>query len=191
MNTKTEITVLLKKWSDGDKEALESLMLLVNHELHRLAESYMRKENKNHTLQPTALVNEAYLKLIDQTRVNWKNRSHFFGISAQIMRRILVDHARKRIAEKRGGAVEKVSLDEAITFKKERSKELIALEEALEELAKLNERSEKVVELKYFGGLTVDETAEVLKISKNTVVRDWNFAKAWLYRHIQKESDEN
>lgn len=186
MSVNSEVTQLLINWSDGDAKAVDKLMPLVYSELYRLAESYMRRENSDHTLQATALVNEAYLKLVDQTRVNWQNRSHFFGVASQVMRRILVDYARRNLAEKRGGYAETISLDEAIIFNREKSKDIIALDDALKSLAKLDERRQKVVELKFFGGLTFEETAEVLDVSKNTVVRDWNFAKAWLYRQIQK-----
>ncbi len=186
MSSNSDVTRLLVDWSDGDERAFEQLIPLVYQELHRLAESYMRRENENHTLQATALVNEAYIRLIDQTRVNWKNRSHFFGVAAQVMRRILVDYARRNLAEKRGGKAETISLDDAVIFNREKSNDILALDEALKSLAKIDERRQKVVELRFFGGLSVDETAEVLSISKNTVVRDWNFAKAWLYRQIQK-----
>jgi RNA polymerase sigma factor (TIGR02999 family) len=186
MSSTSEVTQLLADWSEGDERAAEKLIPLVYQELHRLAESYMRREDENHTLQATALVNEAYLKLVDQTRVNWQNRSHFFGVAAQIMRRILVDYARRHLAEKRGGNAETISLEDAVIFNKEKSSDIIALDEALKVLAKIDERRQKVVELRFFGGLSVDETAEVLRTSKNTVVRDWNFAKAWLYRQINK-----
>ncbi len=188
MSSTSEVTQLLLNWSDGDKQAVDKLMPLVYDELYRLATSYMRRESSEHTLQSTALVNEAYLKLVDQTRVNWQNRSHFFGIASQVMRRILVDYARRNLAEKRGGNAETISLDDAVIFKREKSSEIIALDEALKSLAKIDERRQKVVELRFFGGLTFEETAEVLDVSKNTVVRDWNFAKAWLYRQIKKDN---
>ena len=188
MSANSEVTQLLINWSEGDKHAVDKLMPLVYSELHRLAESYMRRESSDHTLQATALVNEAYMRLIDQTRVNWQNRSHFFGVAAQVMRRILVDYARKNLAQKRGGNAETISLDDAMIFSREKSSDIIALDEALKSLAKLDERRQKVVELRFFGGLTFEEAAEVLDVSKNTVVRDWNFAKAWLYRQIKKDS---
>lgn len=188
MSSNSEVTQLLVDWSDGNEQAAEQLIPLVYQELHRLAESYMRRENENHTLQATALVNEAYLKLVDQTRVNWKNRSHFFGVAAQVMRRILVDYARKNLAVKRGGNAETISLEDAVIFNKEKSSDIVALDEALTLLGKIDERRQKVVELRFFGGLSVLETAEVLDVSKNTVVRDWNFSKAWLYRQIQNEN---
>lgn len=144
----------------------------------------MGRECGNHTLQATALVNEAYLRLVDQTRVNWKNRSHFFAVSAQIMRRILVDYARRNLAEKRGGGAETVSLDEVFVYSYDKSAEVIALDEALKKLAEIDSRRQKVVELRFFGGLSLDETSEVLGVSVNTVMRDWNFAKAWLFREM-------
>ncbi len=185
MGSISEITQLLVNWSNGEEDALENLMPVVYEELHQLAENYMRRENKDHTLQATALVNEAYMRLIDQKRVDWKNRSHFFGIAGQIMRRILVDYARRKLAEKRGGNTKTVSLDDAIVLGKGQSSEILALDEALKKLSEIDPRRGKVVELRYFGGLTVDETAEVMGTSRNTVVRDWNFAKAWLYRQIE------
>ncbi len=162
-------------------------MPLVYAELRQLADRYMSHERINHTLQPTALVNEAYLRLIDQTRVNWQNRAHFFGIAAQLMRRILLDHARAHNAGKRGGVAKRLSLDEAAILPEERASDLIALDEALEELAKLDERKSRIVELRFFGGLGVDETAEVLGIHRATVLRDWAVAKAWLHRELSKE----
>ena len=179
-----QITNLLVDWSNGDQTALERLLPLVEHELHRLAHNYMRRENANHTLQTTALMNEAYLKLIDQTRTRWQNRAHFFAIAAQIMRRILLNHARDQHREKRGGKAVQVSLSEASVVYLEKTAELIALDEALQRLATVDERKCRVVELRYFGGLEVNEIAEVLKISSITVMRDWKFAKAWLFREI-------
>ncbi len=165
-------------------------MPLVYAELRQLADRYMSHERINHTLQPTALVNEAYLRLIDQTRVNWQNRAHFFGIAAQLMRRILLDHARAHNAGKRGGVAKRLSLDEAAILPEERASDLIALDEALEELAKLDERKSRIVELRFFGGLGVDETAEVLGIHRATVLRDWAVAKAWLHRELSKENTD-
>jgi RNA polymerase sigma-70 factor (ECF subfamily) len=182
--TSSEITGLLVNWSSGDQSALEKLLPLVEKELRRLAHSYMRRESPGHTLQTTALVNEAYLKLVDQTRTKWQNRAHFFGIAAQIMRRILLNHARNQRRKKRGGEAIHVSLSEASVMTLGNSKELIALDEALLRLADLDERKSRVVELRYFGGLDVEETAEVLKVSQITVMRDWKFAKAWLSREI-------
>ncbi len=178
---------MLHEWSDGRRDALEDLMPLVYNELRRQASRYLRRERIGHTLQTTALINEAYLKLIDQRDVNWQNRAHFFGIAAQAMRRILVDYAKTRHREKRGGAGENLPLDEArfIAFK-EKSIDLIALDEALTQLAKFDAQQARVVELRYFSGLSIEETAEVLKISPATVKRDWTIAKAWLKREIGK-----
>ncbi len=182
-----QITQLLNQWSDGDAEVLDDLMPLVYGELRRQAAGYLRRERSDHTLQPTALINEAYLKLIDQRDVKWQNRAHFFAIAAQAMRRILVDYARERKREKRGGAAENLSLDQALTIvSQEKSVDLVALDEALNKLAQFDERQAKVVELRYFSGLSIDETAEVLDVSNVTVRRDWNMAKAWLHQEITK-----
>ena len=183
----SEITALLVDWSKGDKTALDKLFPLVERELHRLAHSYMRKEKSDHTLQTTALVNEAYLRLIDQKNTRWQNRAHFFGIAAQIMRRILMNYARDRLRLKRGGNAIQVSLSEIDGVAGTKASELLALDEALNQLAVIEERKAKVVEYRYFGGLSVAETAEVLKISAVTVMRDWNMAKAWLAREIKGE----
>lgn len=183
----SEITGLLVDWSNGDQAALDKLLPLVEQELHRLAHRYMRQENPDHTLQTTALVNEAYLKLIDQKKTRWQNRAHFFAIAAKIMRRILLNYARDQHRQKRGGNAVQVSLSEAAVVFLERTEELIALDEALERLAALDERKSRVVELRYFGGLDVDETAEVLKVSPITVMRDWQFAKAWLLRAVEND----
>jgi len=181
------ITQLLNQWSNGDAEVLDDLMPLVCVALRRQAAGYLRRERSNHTLQPTALINEAYLKLIDQRDVKWQNRAHFFAIAAQAMRRILVDYARERKREKRGGAAENLPLDEALTIvSQEKSVDLVALDEALNKLATFDERQAKVVELRYFSGLSIDETAEVLNVSNVTVRRDWNMAKAWLHQEITK-----
>lgn len=180
----SEITGLLVDWSNGDQAALDKLLPLVEQELHRLAHSYMRRENRNHTLQTTALVNEAYLKLIDQNKTQWQNRAHFFAIAATIMRRILLNYARDQQRVKRGGKVIQVSLSEASVESLGKSSELIALDEALRRLAIVDERKSRVVELRYFGGLDVDEIAEVLRVSAITVMRDWKFAKAWLLKEI-------
>jgi len=182
-----EVTQLLVAWSNGDRAALDRLMPLVYGELHRLAHHYMTRERPDHSLQTTALVNEAYLRLVDQKQVHWKNRAHFFGIAAQLMRRILVDDARNRARAKRGGDALKVSLDEGATVAQGRAAEMIALDDALLELAAIDPRRSQVVELRFFGGLSVAETAELLGISPNTVVRDWNMAKAWLYREVSKK----
>jgi len=178
-----EVTELLQKWSGGDAAALEELTPLIYAELHRIAKSYMRRERDGHTLQTSALVNEAYVRLIDWKTAKWENRAHFFGVSAQLMRRILVDFARSRPKIK-DGDVHHVSFEEAFTVTAEKDADLVALDEALNELAQFDERKAKIVELKFFGGLSVEETAEVLKISGVTVMREWNKAKAWLYREL-------
>lgn len=183
-----ELTQLLVAWSNGNQSALEELLPLVERELQRLAHYYLRRENPGHTLQTNALVNEAYLKLIDQRQVHWKNRAHFFALSGQLMRRILVDHARKRQYAKRGGGAQRISLEETMIVSPERGANLIALDEALDKLAAIDPRKSKVVELRFFGGLTIDETAEALHISDVTVMRDWNMAKAWLYNSLSNET---
>ncbi len=179
-----EVTELLVAWSDGDPEALDKLLPLVEAELRRLAHRHMRRERAGHMLQTTALVNEAYLRLVDQREVHWRNRAHFFALAAQMMRRILIDHARKLAYAKHGGGVTHVPLDEAV-LTDERAAELVALDEALSELAKIDRRKARVVELRYFGGLGVDEVAEVLKVSSDTVTREWRRARAWLHRELQ------
>ena len=179
-----EITQLLAAWREGNQTALDELYPLVYDELHRLARRYMSRERKGHTLQTTALINEAYVRLVDQRNVQWANRSHFFAISAQIMRRILIDHARRHAYAKRGGGARQVSLDETATVINDDLAEFLRLDEALKSLAELDPRRSQVVELKYFGGLNNDEIAGVLKISKNTVIRDWNMARAWLYGQL-------
>jgi RNA polymerase sigma-70 factor (ECF subfamily) len=185
MTSDADITALLVDWNNGDKSAIERLLPLVERELHRLAHSYMRREDPDHTLQTTALINETYLRLIDQRRVQWQNRAHFFGIAAQIMRRILLNYARDQNRMKRGGREIHVSLSEALVMPTEKDGELIALNDALTKLEAIDERKGKVVELRFFGGLTVPEVAEVLKVSEITVMRDWKFAKAWLLREMQ------
>ena len=179
-----EVTQLLQSWSEGNQEALDELVPLVHAELHRLARHYMSNERPGHTLQTTELVNEAYVRLIDWKNVHWQNRAHFFGVAAQIMRRILVDFARSRASAKKGGGTQYVSLSEAMTISPERGEDLIALDDALESLAELDARKSRIVELRFFGGLSVEETAEVLKISARTVMRDWGLAQAWLYREL-------
>jgi len=179
-----EITQQLIAWSNGDEAALEKLIPAVYQELRRMADYYLRRENPDHSLQPTALVHEAYLRLIDQTKVEWHNRAHFFGVAAQMMRRILIDHAKTKHRVKRGGDAVKVELDENANFTHERASELLALDDALQELANLDQRKSQIVELRYFGGLTVEETAQVLGISDKTVMRDWSLAKAWLYQEL-------
>jgi RNA polymerase sigma factor (TIGR02999 family) len=178
------VTDLLMNWSKGDLEAREALMPLVYDELRRLAASYLRRERPDHTLQATALVNEAYLRLGEEKNVNWHSRSHFFGVSAKLMRRILVDHARGHLAEKRGSGMPKVGLTEAIAMSKEQPADLLALDESLTRLAELDPQQGRIVELRVFAGLTVEETAQLLKISRATVKRDWAVAKAWLLRDL-------
>jgi RNA polymerase sigma factor (TIGR02999 family) len=180
------ITELLHAWRSGDMTARDELMAVIHNELHRLARGYMRRERPGHTLQTTALINEAYLRLVGQTRTDWQSRAHFFGLAAQFMRRILVDHARSRQSAKRrqAGAVY-VPLDEAAVFAPERAPALIALDEALERLAAFDQRKARVVELRYFAGLTVEEAADLLKVSPVTVMRDWSLAKAWLQRELR------
>lgn len=182
----SEITGLLIAWSEGDQAALERLLPLVERELHRIARNKMRRERPGHTLQPTALVNEAYLRLVDQRSVRWQNRAHFFAIAAALMRRILVNHARDRHRLKRGGGAVQVSLSEAVVADEQQWVELIELDEALDRLAGFDERACRVFELRYFGGLTAEETAEVLGVSVATVERDWKSAKAWLQREIRR-----
>jgi RNA polymerase sigma-70 factor, ECF subfamily len=181
------ITRLLIELTEGNHAAVDALLPLIYDELRSLAANYLRRERPDHTLQPTALVHEAYLRLVDQMHVNWQNRAHFFGIAAQMMRRILIDHARSRDAGKRGQAFQKISLDENIDKAAERSAELIALDDALNELAEIDEQKSRIVELRYFGGLTFEETAEVLGVSAVTVKRHWRMAKAWLYGQMQKQ----
>jgi RNA polymerase sigma factor (TIGR02999 family) len=184
------LTELLIAWGNGNQAALEQLFPMVYEELSRLAHRYMRRERPGHSLQTTAVVHEAYLRLIDQKQVHWQNRAHFFAIAAQMMRRILITHAQSHAYAKRGGGMLKVSLDEAAILSKERAGELIALDDALERLTAIDSRRSQVVELRFFGGLSNEEIAEVLKISPNTVTRDWNVAKAWLYREMSKEQED-
>ncbi len=186
-----EITQLLLAWGSGDQAALDQLMPLVHGELRKLAKRYMNRQRPGHTLQTTALVNEAYLRLIDSSRVQWQNRAHFFAISAQLMRRILVDFARSRQNLKRGGGAQQITFDEALEVCSERGADLIALDDALKTLEKLNQRQSQIVELRYFGGLTEEETAEVLKVSTRTVRRDWSLARTWLYRELSREKNDD
>jgi RNA polymerase sigma-70 factor (ECF subfamily) len=182
------ITQLLINWRNGDKAALDQLMPIVYEELRRLARGFMGRERNNHTLQTSALINEAYLKLVDQDETNWQNRAHFFAVAAQIMRHILVDHARSYGYEKRGAGAQRVSLDDAKVFSEERAGELVALDEALTDLAAVDPRKSRLVELRFFGGLNIDETAEVMDLSPTTVQREWRAAKAWLQRFIKGEN---
>ena len=179
-----DVTQLLVAWRNGDLQARDELMPLVYQELHRLAHLYMSRERAGHTLQTSALVNEAFLRLTDQRDVQWQNRAHFVGIAGQMMRRILVDYARKRGYAKRGGGACQVSLDEELIVSDERSADVVALDDALQSLARLDERKSRLVELRFFGGLSIEETAEVLGVSPGTVMRDWTLAKAWLRREM-------
>jgi RNA polymerase sigma factor (TIGR02999 family) len=181
-----QVSHLLRRWSDGDSEALDQLMPLVYGELRRMARRYMGQQPVGHTLQTTALIHEAYLRLVGQEEKRWENRAHFFGVAAKAMRHILMDYARTQNRAKRGGGAPQVSLDEALTFCAERSAELVALDDALNELAKLDERQSKVVELRFFGGLTEEEIANVLKVSPRTVSGDWSIARSWLLRELSK-----
>ncbi|HEX5085412.1 MAG TPA: sigma-70 family RNA polymerase sigma factor [Blastocatellia bacterium] len=185
-----EVTERLIAWGAGDRAAFDQLLPIVYQELRRMAGNYLRQENPGHTLQPTALVHEAWLRLIDQTRVDWRNRAQFFGVAAQMMRRILVDHAKSKHREKRGGDAVKLSLDDAINISRERAADLIALDDALDELMFIDGRKSRVVELRYFGGFSVEETAKILEVSSETVMRDWKMAKAWLYQQIRREAAE-
>jgi RNA polymerase sigma-70 factor (ECF subfamily) len=177
------VSVLLRAWSDGDRNALDKLAPIVYDELRRLARYYLHRERPGHSLQATALVNEAYLRLVDYKRMRWENRAHFFAVSAQLMRRILVDHARRHNL-KRGGGVQHVELQDTVVIGEDRAENLLALDEALQSLARMDARKARVVELRFFGGLSVEETAEVLQISTVTVMRDWSSARAWLYREM-------
>jgi len=186
--TSDNLTGLLLEWREGDKAALDRLTPLVYDELRRIAHRYVQRERDGHTLQTTALVNEAYLRLAAQQKVDWQNRAHFFAVTAQVMRHILIDHARRLRYAKHGGEVQQIPISDAAEMSKQRASELIALEEALDELAQFDQRKSQVVELRYFGGLSLEETADVLKISLMTVRRDWRAAKAWLYRRLKNES---
>jgi RNA polymerase sigma factor (TIGR02999 family) len=185
-----EITNLLLSWNAGDERALEKLMPVVYTELHKIARKYMSSETPGHTLQPSALLNEAYLQLIDCNRVAWQGRTHFYAVCAQIMRRILVDFARRRGGQKRGGGNRPVSLESAGAIPMDRSQDLVALDDALQDLAAMDERKARIVEMRFFGGLTFDETAEALGISVTTVNREWAKARAWLYRQLLRGGDD-
>lgn len=183
-----EVSELLLAWGDGDRSALDKLTSIVYDELHRLAHRYMKRERPGHSLQTTALVNEAYMRLVDYKRMQWQNRAHFFAVSAQLMRRILVEHARRHNLS-RGGDVQHVSLEDAAVVGGNRDTDLVALDDAMNALARLDPRKVQVVEIRFFGGLSVDETAEVLKVSAVTVRRDWRTAKAWLHRELSGQED--
>jgi len=188
--SRTDVTELLIAWSNGNQAARDQLMGVVYDELHRLARRYMRRESPGHTLQTSALLNEAFLRLVDQKNVHWQNRAHFYGIAAQMMRRILVDYARSRNYEKRGGGARGLSLDEALIVSDARNEEVVNVHEALERLTEFDSRKGQIVELRFFGGLSIEETAEVLDVSPGTVMRDWTLAKAWLRRELSPESVE-
>jgi RNA polymerase sigma factor (TIGR02999 family) len=185
-SSRSEVTRLLKDWSDGRQDALDVLLPRIYAELRRLASSYLRRERSDHTLQATALVHEAFIRLVDQRAVRWQNRAHFFGIAAQAMRRILVDHARAHAADKRGSGERAVSLDEVVVMVGAPDVDLLALDEVLTRLAAIDPQQSRVVELRFFGGLTIEETAEVMDISPATVGREWTLAKAWLYAELSR-----
>jgi RNA polymerase sigma factor (TIGR02999 family) len=187
----TNVTQLLLAWRDGEEAALASLMPLVHLELRQIARRFMNGEIVGHTLQATALVNEAYLRLVDAKAVDWRDRAHFFSVSATVMRRILVDHARIRNAQKRPGRAARVSFDEALVVSDEPAVDFVALDDALEALAKFDDRKSRVIEMRFFGGLTVEETASVLNVSADTVMRDWRLAKAWLQREMRERSEKH
>ena len=182
----TDVTLMLKRLSAGDQEAVNKLMPVLYDELRRLAAYYLRKERSDHTLQATALVHEAYVRLVDQREVEWKNRNHFFGVAAQLMRRVLLDHARKHQAVKRGGPLPKVKLDDAVAMCEENAAELVALDGLLTRLSTIDPQQTRVVELRFFGGMSVEETAEVMNISPATVKREWAMAKAWFARELSR-----
>lgn len=184
MESRNEISELLAAWSDGDQNAFEEVLPLVTNQLRQMAHAQMRREGENHILQTTALINEAYLKIIEQKNVRWENRSHFFAIASKVMRRILLDHAKARLRDKRGAGAAHVELKEAEDISTEKSMQLVALDAALEQLAKFDPIKSQIVEMRHFGGMTVEETAEALGIAPITVMRYWNLAKAWLHREI-------
>jgi len=186
-----EVTRLLKAWSAGEESALEKLVPLIYAELHRAAQRYMSRERSDHTLQTTALINETYLRLVDFQHISWQNRAQFFGICSQLMRRILVDFARSRGSQKRGADGVHLTLDETLIVSRESHADIIALDDALKALAAVDERKSRVIELRFFGGLSVAETAEVLKVSDETVKRDWRLAKAWLLRQFRKQDSHD
>jgi RNA polymerase sigma factor (TIGR02999 family) len=180
------VTRLLSAWGEGDKNALDQLIPIVYRELHRIANSYLKQERKDHTLQPTALIHEAYVRLLGQQMPNWEGRTHFFGVAAHLMRQVLVDNARKHRSEKRGGDLRRISLDEAFIFSRDETDRFLALDDALKELARIDERKSRVIELRYFAGLQVEETAQQLGISLSTARRDLRMAEAWLHREMNK-----
>lgn len=186
MQAHVEITPLLMNWRQGDEQALGELLPIVYQELRKIADSYLRRERSDHTLQPTALINEAYLRLVDQSLPQWQNRAHFYGVAAQLMRQILVEHARAQMAQKRGGGAEQIELEDALNYAPEKAAELVALDDALTELSSFDERKSRLIELRYFGGLSVEETAHVMNISTATVTREQRLAQAWLRQSLRK-----
>ncbi len=184
-DNRQEISVILKDWSGGNRDSADALLSVVYDELRKIAAQYLRKENSGHTLQPTALVHEAYMKLIDISDVNWQDRAHFFAVSANVMRHILVDHARAKLAEKRGGSAQRIALEDVTSLSTEPDVDVLAVDEALKELAGFDEQQSRIVELRFFGGLTIEETAHVAGISPATVKREWAMAKAWLHRKLK------
>ena len=186
-NRTEEISLILKSWNDGNRQSADELMAAVYEELHRIAAQYLRRERSDHTLQPTALVHEAYLKIVDISDIAWQDCAHFFAVASNVMRRILVDYARARETEKRGGEFQRIALEDAISFSGDKSDvDLLALDEALKQLATFDEQQSRIVEMRFFGGLTIEETAEVLSISPATVKREWTMAKSWLYRKMER-----
>lgn len=185
-----EVTLLLQAWSDGDPSAFEKLMPLIGAEMHRLAHHYMRQELSDSVLETTGLLNEAYVRLLKGENVNWQSRAHFFGVSARVMRQVLVDYARRKHSDKRGWGAIRVSLDEAVGIAQQRGEDVIELDEALKRLTEIDPRGSQIVELRFFGGLSIDEIANVLGISKRTVNREWSAARAWLYRELSKDENE-
>jgi RNA polymerase sigma factor (TIGR02999 family) len=186
-----DVTVLLQAWTEGDESALHELTPLIYAELRRLARNHMAREKRSPTLETGVILNEAFMRLVDWKAARWKNRSHFYGLAAQVMRRVLVDHARSRRYQKRGAGAQPISLDEAVVVSPQRSRDLMSLDEALTNLAAVDERKSKVVELRFFGGLSVEETADVLQVSPFTVLRDWKLAKAWLHRELKKDGSDD
>jgi RNA polymerase sigma factor (TIGR02999 family) len=185
-----DVTRLLAEWQAGDQGALDRLMPLVYNELRRIAARYLHSEHKNHTLQTTALVHEAYLRLVDETRIQWQGRAHFFGVAATLIRNILVDYARTQKAAKRGGGAQKLALEEAFAVAADRETDLLAVDDALDGLSKIDPQQSRIVELRFYGGLTIEETAEVLRLSPSTVKRDWILAKTWIYRELSQSTVE-
>ena len=184
-DSKQDISVILKDWSGGNRTSADALLTIVYDELRKIAAQYLSKERSGHTLQPTALVHEAYMKLVDISDIKWQDRAHFFAVSANVMRHILVDHARAKRAAKRGGSAQRIELDDAISLSNERDLDLLDVDEALKELAKFDEQQCRIVEMRFFGGLTIEETAHVVGVSPATVKREWSMAKAWLRRRLQ------